>query len=195
MLILCELEIYFPPAFFDIMVHLLIHVVEDIVQLGPAFLRSMMPFERMNGHIKKYVRNRSRPDASIAKGFLTKECISFCRNYLNTENPVGLAVNKHFGRTDGCGHHEGSRAMHVNFDGRDIDFERASLVTLQHIQMVDPWIVKHKDLIRKKYSDQGLQITDRDPRLIKEHNSGFMTWFRDEFVLIPREGTLPRTKR
>src|SRR3954468_11315994 len=44
MLILFELEIFFPPAFFDIMVHLLIHVVEDIVQLGPAFLRSMMPF-------------------------------------------------------------------------------------------------------------------------------------------------------
>src|SRR3954463_7733037 len=54
-LILCELDIYFPLAFFDIMVHLLIHVVEDIVQLGPAFLRSMMPFERMNGHIKIYV--------------------------------------------------------------------------------------------------------------------------------------------
>src|SRR3954471_12904999 len=51
MLILCELEIYFQPAFFDIMVHLPIHVVEDIVQLGPAFLRSMIPFERMNGHI------------------------------------------------------------------------------------------------------------------------------------------------
>ena len=49
-LILCELEIYFPPAFLDIMVHLLIHVVEDIVQLGPTFLCSMMPFERMNGH-------------------------------------------------------------------------------------------------------------------------------------------------
>ena len=53
MLILCELEIYFPTAFFNIMVHLLIHVVEDIVQLGPMYLRSMMPFERMNGHIRK----------------------------------------------------------------------------------------------------------------------------------------------
>src|SRR4051812_40276466 len=95
-LIRCELEIYFPPAFFDTMVHLLIHVVEDIVQLGPAFLRNMMSFERMNGHIKKYVRNRSRPDGSIAKGFLTEECISFCMNYLNTENLVGLSVNKHF---------------------------------------------------------------------------------------------------
>src|SRR3954470_17737581 len=52
-LILCELEIYFPPAFFDIMVHLLIHVVEDIVQLGPAFLRIMMSFERMNGQMSE----------------------------------------------------------------------------------------------------------------------------------------------
>src|ERR1041384_1883613 len=58
-LILCELEIYFPLAFFDIMVHLLIHVVEDSIQLGPVFLRSMIPFARMNGHIKKYVRNWS----------------------------------------------------------------------------------------------------------------------------------------
>ena len=29
--ILCELEMYFPPAFFDIMVHLLVHIVEDII--------------------------------------------------------------------------------------------------------------------------------------------------------------------
>ncbi|KAK1607141.1 hypothetical protein QYE76_030814 [Lolium multiflorum] len=46
--ILCELEIYFPPAFFDIMVHLLVHVVDDIIHLGPTFLHNMMPFERLN---------------------------------------------------------------------------------------------------------------------------------------------------
>ncbi|KAK1669333.1 hypothetical protein QYE76_057492 [Lolium multiflorum] len=28
--ILCELEMYFPPAFFDVMVHLLVHIVDDI---------------------------------------------------------------------------------------------------------------------------------------------------------------------
>ena len=70
--ILCELEIYFPPAFFDVMVHLLVHIVDDIIQLGPTFLHSMMPFKRMNGVIKGYVRNRARPDGSIAQGFLTE---------------------------------------------------------------------------------------------------------------------------
>jgi hypothetical protein len=65
--ILCELEIYFPPAFCDICVHLLLHVVDDIRQLGPTFLHNMMPFERQNCVMKEYVRNRARPDASMAK--------------------------------------------------------------------------------------------------------------------------------
>ena len=56
LVILCELEMYFPPAFFDAMVHLLVHIMDNIIQLGPMFLHSMMPFERMNGVIKGYVR-------------------------------------------------------------------------------------------------------------------------------------------
>jgi hypothetical protein len=88
--ILNELEMYFPSAFFDIMVHLLIHIIDDIIHLGPAFLHNMMPFKRMNGVIKGYVRNRSNPDGSIVQGFLTEECISFCMNFLDVENPVGL---------------------------------------------------------------------------------------------------------
>ena len=32
--ILCEIEMYFSPVFFDVMVHLLVHIMEDIIQLG-----------------------------------------------------------------------------------------------------------------------------------------------------------------
>ena len=58
--ILNELEMYFPPASFDVMVHLCVHIVDDIIDLGPTFLHSMMPFERMNGVIKVFIRNMSR---------------------------------------------------------------------------------------------------------------------------------------
>ena len=102
-----ELEMYFPPAFFDVMVHLLVHIMEDIIQLRPTFLHSMMPFERMNGVIKGYVRNMSRPEGSIARGFLTE---------VGIENPVGLPVNRHLGRLAGWGHREGRREMHVDFE-------------------------------------------------------------------------------
>jgi hypothetical protein len=70
--ILCELEMYFPPALFDVMVHLLVHIMDDIIHLGPPFLHNMMAFKRMNGVIKGYVCNRARTDGSIAQGFLTE---------------------------------------------------------------------------------------------------------------------------
>ena len=60
--ILCELEMYFLPALFDVMVHLLVHILDDVTNLGQSFQHSMIPFERMNGVIKGYVRNRARPD-------------------------------------------------------------------------------------------------------------------------------------
>ena len=58
-MILNELEMYFPPVFLDVMVHLCVHIVDDIIDLGPSFLHNMMPFERMNGVIKGFVRNMS----------------------------------------------------------------------------------------------------------------------------------------
>ena len=76
---------YFLPAFFDVMVHLCVHIVVVIIDLGRTFLHSMMSFERMNGVIKGFVRNMYRPEGSIVEGYLTHECISFCENYIVSE--------------------------------------------------------------------------------------------------------------
>jgi hypothetical protein len=119
--ILCELEIYLPPAFFDIMVHLLVHLMDDIIHLGPAFLDNMIPFERMNGVIKGYVHNIVRPDGSITQGFLTEDCTSFYTNYLD------------FHWLKGVGHKTGRTELHVDYSKRRADFDRANLVALQHI--------------------------------------------------------------
>ncbi|XP_076946747.1 uncharacterized protein LOC143618403 [Bidens hawaiensis] len=70
---LCELEMYFPPSFFDIMVHLISHIVQEIKDCGPVFLRYMYPFERYMGILKGYLRNRYRPDASIVEGYTSEE--------------------------------------------------------------------------------------------------------------------------
>lgn len=34
------------------------------------------------GTLKSYVRNRSRPEGSIAEGYLAEECLTFCSLYL-----------------------------------------------------------------------------------------------------------------
>nr|GEW46342.1 hypothetical protein [Tanacetum cinerariifolium] len=44
-LIICQLEMYFPPSFFDVMVHLVSHIVKEIKIAGPIFLRYMYPLE------------------------------------------------------------------------------------------------------------------------------------------------------
>ncbi|KAD3336088.1 hypothetical protein E3N88_31607 [Mikania micrantha] len=76
-IILCELEMYFPPSFFDVMVHLISHIVGEIKACGPVFLRYMYPFERYMGFLKGYVRNRNRPEGSIVEGYVSEEVIEF----------------------------------------------------------------------------------------------------------------------
>ncbi|XP_027151114.1 uncharacterized protein LOC113751338 [Coffea eugenioides] len=44
--ILCKLERLFPPAFFDIMMHLMVHLPAEAILGGPAQYRWMFPFER-----------------------------------------------------------------------------------------------------------------------------------------------------
>ncbi|KAL6312664.1 hypothetical protein AAG906_018929 [Vitis piasezkii] len=53
---LCKLERIFPPSFFDVMVHLPIHLASEAKVIG-RYLRTL----------KSYVRNKSRPEGSIAE--------------------------------------------------------------------------------------------------------------------------------
>ena len=52
---LVSFELVFPPSFFNIMTHVLVHLCEEINVLGPVFLHNMFPFERFMGVLKKYV--------------------------------------------------------------------------------------------------------------------------------------------
>ena len=81
---LVSFELVFPPSFFNIMTHLLVHLVEDIAILGPVFLHNMFPFERYMGVLKKYVHNRARLEGSISKGYVTEEVIEFCVDFIPT---------------------------------------------------------------------------------------------------------------
>lgn len=80
--ILCKLERMFPPAFFDVMVHLAIHLPYEAMLAGPVQSRWMYPFERALGTYKQYVRNKARPEGSIAEAYIVNESLTFCSMYL-----------------------------------------------------------------------------------------------------------------
>ncbi|CAN4075780.1 unnamed protein product [Withania somnifera] len=69
--ILCKLELIFPPASFDVMVHLAVHLPRKLY-MGDQFLYKL----------KRYVQNKARAEGSTAKGYITDECLTFCSMYL-----------------------------------------------------------------------------------------------------------------
>ncbi|GKB58469.1 proton-dependent oligopeptide transporter family protein [Tanacetum coccineum] len=75
--ILCNLEIIYPPAFFDIMIHLVIHLPLEALKGGPIRHRWMFPFERFMKKLKGYVRNKAKPECSIAEGYVAEEALTF----------------------------------------------------------------------------------------------------------------------
>ena len=72
----CWFELIFPPSFFNIMTHLLVHLVKEIDIPGPVFLHNMFPFERFMGYsrnvfIIELVQNEASPVPTELRRSLT----------------------------------------------------------------------------------------------------------------------------
>jgi len=67
---ICMLEKEFPPSVFVVMLHLPIHLVEELFICGPVHNRSMYPFERFMKTLKGFVKNKTKPEGSMAYGYM-----------------------------------------------------------------------------------------------------------------------------
>jgi hypothetical protein len=76
------LEWEFSGAFFDVMSHLTLHIVEELNICGPIHTRWMYPIEQAMKVFKGYVCNRSRQEASMAEGYILDKTIGFVTEYL-----------------------------------------------------------------------------------------------------------------
>jgi hypothetical protein len=143
---LVSFELLFLPSFFNIMMHLLVYLVEEIRILGPVFLHNMFPFERFMGVLKKYVRNRARPEGSISKGYGTEEVIDFCVDFLPDLKPIGVPESRYEGRLTGKG--TLGRKATICMDG--YSFTQAHYTILHNSTVVTQFIEKHKNILRSE---------------------------------------------
>ena len=79
----CQLEIWFPPGFWDIMPHLMLHLVDEIEIYGPVHYRWCYSIERYLGTLVRYVRDKSRPEAAMASSYAVDEALGFCTEYFS----------------------------------------------------------------------------------------------------------------
>src|SRR3990170_8209082 len=147
---LVSFELVFPPSFFNIMTHVLVHLVEEIAILGPVFLHNMFPFERFMGVLKKYVHNCARPEGSISKGHENEEVIEFCVDFIPDLKPIGVPESRHEGRLRGKGT-LGLKAI-ICMDGHSLT--QAHYTVLQNSSSVASYIEEHKNILHSKHPEQ-----------------------------------------
>nr|CAE03533.1 OSJNBa0061C06.21 [Oryza sativa Japonica Group] len=140
---LVSFELIFLPSFFNIMTHLLRHLVKEIGILGPVYLHNMFPFERYMGILKKYVRNRARPEATIAKGYGIEEVIEFCVEFIEDLRPIGVPESHHEGRLREKGTLGRKAIMMVDNNL----FRKVHFTVLQQSSLVAPYIEEHLALV------------------------------------------------
>ena len=83
------------------MTHLLVHFVKKIDIIGPVFLHNMFPFERFMWVLKQCVRNRARPEGSIASVYGTEEVIDFSVDFIDDLKLIGVSESRYEGRLNG----------------------------------------------------------------------------------------------
>ncbi|KAL6276821.1 hypothetical protein ACE6H2_020422 [Prunus campanulata] len=86
--ILCMLERFFPPSFFDVMVHLTIHLGREARLCGPVQYRWMYPFVRYMKVLKGYVMNRARPEGKQADDIGSRKDEEFENDLLLEGRPI-----------------------------------------------------------------------------------------------------------
>ncbi|XP_074369151.1 uncharacterized protein LOC141710442 [Apium graveolens] len=92
---LCDLEKIFPSSFFDVMLHLIVHLVLEVRLCGPVFYRWMYAFERFNKVLKSYVRNSYYPEGCMAESYHKEELVEFCTEFMSqTCTTAGIPVEQ-----------------------------------------------------------------------------------------------------
>ena len=76
------------------MVHLTVHLPDEALLRGPIQYGWMYPIERRLGTFKGYVRNRARPEGSIAEAYIATESLTFCSKYIETVDQLSKKVGE-----------------------------------------------------------------------------------------------------
>ncbi|XP_056688004.1 uncharacterized protein [Spinacia oleracea] len=166
-IILCQLEMYFPPWFFDIMVHLTVHLVREIRFCGPVYLRAQWAFERKMRTYQGYVTNAYRPEGCNAERLFYEEVLAYASEFLVNAMKIGLPVSRHSGRMDGQGT-LGRKQLDMSYD----NWHKAHSFILHNEDEVAPYVERHMRYL-KKYNPRANQKA-----LAKKHNRSFIAWFK-----------------
>ncbi|RVX00750.1 hypothetical protein CK203_026403 [Vitis vinifera] len=180
-LILCKLERIFPPAFFDVMVHLLVHLPHEAKLAGLVGLRWMYPIERILSTYKSYVRNKAYPEGSIAEAYIVNESLTFCSQYL-------LGIETKFNRPDRNVDdlNDQSNGFSV-FSQRDCPFGSYQQLEFSRAEIEKAHCVLTKVCTTSEHMEQLEKETNDN--LFQRQKQLFPKWFANHMKILRHQGS------
>ncbi|XP_074323263.1 uncharacterized protein LOC141660197 [Apium graveolens] len=167
---LCQLEKHFPLSFFDVMIHLSIHLVREVKLCWPIFLRRMYPFERYMKAFKGYVLNPAHPEGCIAEAYVAEEAVECLVNF--EEPTAGLPQNSRHEQDAMCRPISGAKMIKPSKE----DLHLAHLCSLQNNNAIRPYFDEHMVSLMTRFKQH-----ENDQVWLKtKQNDEFPTWLRNK---------------
>ncbi|GJV84823.1 hypothetical protein Tco_1524721 [Tanacetum coccineum] len=172
--ILCKLERMFPPSFFDIMTHLLIHLPYEAKISGPPEYRWMFPFERKMHVLKGYVTNKARPEGCIAQRYIENECVTFCSMYLND---VDTVFNKSERNDEMI--HPGGEISVFSSKGRPIGGYKSCDLSEAELMKIHTYILNNCPEMGELINEHKVELEEENFNHVNErHDKEFASWLQ-----------------
>ncbi|XP_062080718.1 uncharacterized protein LOC133785506 [Humulus lupulus] len=135
---LCLLERFFPPSFFDVMIHLVVHIGREarLFYVNILLMMSNCVINRRMKILKDYVRNRARPEGCIAECYLADECVSFCNEF--TDHSIELNTKE--GRNE-------EWSNDVILEGRPISRRKEIILTDELLEIAHRYIMLNTSVV------------------------------------------------
>ncbi|KAM0920694.1 hypothetical protein ACQ4PT_007348 [Festuca glaucescens] len=181
--LLCKLEKMFPPGFFNVMQHLMVHLPNEARVGGPVAYRWMYVFERAMHHLRLKVRNKARVEGSIVEACIVQEitnCVSlYFSDHVRTiwkKNPrynIGGTRVQNDGCTLDVFQYEGNlRGRGIALDLTQQELNAARLYILTNCSSVDRF---REAFTEEKYKENpNLTAVGLDKLMTEE----FVEWFK-----------------
>ena len=102
------------------------------------------------GILKSFINNHKYLEGNIISRYGTEEAVEWSMTYLDPDNPIGVPHSRHEERLDGVGT-LGKKSMNPERE----TYDQAHFVVLEHMEVVVPYVLEHKELIVQQNPGRG----------------------------------------
>ncbi|KAA0032050.1 uncharacterized protein E6C27_scaffold223G00070 [Cucumis melo var. makuwa] len=147
--------------------------------IGPVGYSWMYPIERSLRYLKQYVRNKARPEGSIAEAYVINESLNFCSMYLHG---IETMCNRGDQNNDNIDDEEINNcglsifSQHIRWLGGAVfrqltpdELEKSHWYILNNCDEVEPYLQEHMRI---------LESSNGNGDMYKKQHLEFPTWFK-----------------